>query len=77
MYFMDRDSSVSIVTRYGLDGPGIQFRWVARFYASVQTGPAAQPASYTMGTVSFPGVKSGRGVALTTHLHLAPRLQKE
>jgi hypothetical protein len=35
----------------------------ARFYAVVQTGPGAHPASYTMGTGSFPGVKRpGRGV---------------
>jgi len=29
----------------------------ARFSAPVQTGPGAHPASYTMGTGSFPGVK--------------------
>jgi hypothetical protein len=35
----------------------------ARFLAPVQAGPGAQPASCTMGTESFPGVKrSGRGV---------------
>jgi hypothetical protein len=28
-----------------------------RFFASVQTDPGAQPASYTMGTLLFPGVK--------------------
>jgi len=39
----------------------------ARFSASVNTGPGAHPASYTMGTGSFPGVKCGRGVTLTTH----------
>ena len=39
----------------------------ARFSAFVQTGPGAQPPSCTMGTVSFPGVKSGRGVTLTPH----------
>jgi hypothetical protein len=34
----------------------------ARFFAPVQTGPGAHPASCTMGTGSFPGVKrSGRG----------------
>ena len=38
----------------------------ARYSAPVQTGPGAHPASYTMGTVSFPGVKYGRGVLLTT-----------
>jgi hypothetical protein len=39
----------------------------ARFSAPVQTGPGAQPASCTMGTGSFPGVNSGRGVTLTPH----------
>ena len=35
----------------------------ARFSVPVQTGPRTHPASYTMGTGSFPGVKwSGRGV---------------
>jgi len=35
----------------------------ARFSAPIQTDPGAHPASYTMGTGSFPGVKrSGRGV---------------
>jgi hypothetical protein len=34
----------------------------ARFFAHVQTGPEAHPASCTMGTGSFPGVKQlGRG----------------
>jgi len=32
-------------TRYGLDGPGIESRWRARFSAPLQTGPGAQPAS--------------------------------
>ena len=57
-----RDSSVGIATRYGLDGPGIESRW-SEFFASVHIGPGAHPASYTMGTGSFPGVKRpGRGV---------------
>jgi hypothetical protein len=35
----------------------------ARFSAPVQTGPGAHPASYTVGTGSFPGVKQpGRGI---------------
>ena len=37
----------------------------SRFSAPVQTGPGAHPVSCTMGTASFPGVKSGRGVTLT------------
>ena len=57
-----RGSSVGIATRYGLDGPGIESRWGARFSAPVHTGPGAHPASCTMDTGSFPGVKRpGRG----------------
>jgi hypothetical protein len=66
-------SSVSIVTGYGLYGPGIESRWGARLSAPVQTGPGAHPASCTMGTGSFPGVESGRGVTLTLHPLLLPR----
>jgi hypothetical protein len=32
----------------------------ARFFAPVKTSPGAQPATYTMGTGSFPGVKRPR-----------------
>jgi len=65
-------SVVGIATGYGLDGPGIDSRWGARFSAPIQTGPAAYPAFCTMGTGSFPGVKSGRGVKLTPHPLLVP-----
>ena len=59
---MGRDSSVGIATRYGLGGQGIESRWGARFSAPVQTGPEAHPASCTMDTGSFLGVKRpGRG----------------
>ena len=54
---MVRDSSVGIATRYGLSGPGFESRRGLRFFASAQTGPGAYPASYTMGTRAFPGVK--------------------
>jgi len=43
-----------------------------RFSALVQTGPGAHPASCTMGTASFPRVKSGWGVRLTHHPLLVP-----
>jgi hypothetical protein len=39
----------------------------ARFSTPVQTGHGAHPTSCTMGTGSFPVVKSGRGVTLTPH----------
>ena len=48
----------------------------ARFSAPVQTSPGAHPAFCTMGTGSFPRVKSGRGMLLTTHPLLVPRLWK-
>ena len=49
---------------------------VARFSATVQTGPGAHPASYAMDTGSFPGVKRpGRGVDHPPDLE--PRLKKE
>ena len=48
----------------------------ARFSAPVQTGPGIHPASCTTGTGSFPGLKSGRGVTLTTHPLLVPRSWK-
>jgi hypothetical protein len=41
---------------------------------SVQTGSGAHPSSCPMDTGDpFPGVKRGRSVTLTTHLHLVPR----
>jgi len=49
----------------------------ARFSAHFQTGPGAHPASCTMGTCSFPGVNSGRGVTLTPHPLLVPLVMKE
>jgi len=54
-----------IATGYELDGAGIESQWGARFSAPVQTGREAHPASCTIGTGSFPGVKSSRGVTLT------------
>ena len=69
-------SVVGIATGYELDSPGIESRWGARFSAPVQTGPGAHPASCTMGTGYFPGVKSGRGVTLTSHALLVPCSRK-
>jgi hypothetical protein len=61
--FVGRDSSVGIATSYGLDGPGIEFRWRQGFFAPVRTGPGAHSAPYIMGTGPFPGVnRTGRGV---------------
>jgi DNA-binding transcriptional LysR family regulator len=67
-------SSYSDRLRAGRSGDRIPVG--ARFFAPVQTGPAAHPASCTMGTRSFQGVKSGRGVTLTPHPLLVPWSRK-
>ena len=48
----------------------------ARFSAPVQTGPGAHTASCAKGTRCHAGVKSGRGVTLTTYLFLVPWSRK-
>ena len=65
-------SSFGIATGYELDFPVIESQWGARFSAPVQTGPGTHPASCTMGTGFFPGVKSGWAVTLTPHPLLVP-----
>jgi len=67
-----RESSIGIVTGYRLDVSAIESRWGTRFSAPVQIGPGGHPASCTMGTESFPGVKSGQGVTLAPHSLLVP-----
>jgi len=59
-----------------MDSPGIESRWGSRFSAPVQTGPGANAPSCTMGTASFLGVKSGRGVTLTPQPLLMPWSRK-
>ena len=73
---MSRDSSVGIANRYGLDGPGIEFRSGQHFPhpSRPDLGPTQIPTQWV------PGLSRGqsdRGVALTTHPHLEPRLRKE
>jgi hypothetical protein len=74
--YCGQGSVVGIAAGYGLGGPGSNSVG-ARFSAPVQTGPGAHPASFTMGTGSFPGVKSGRGVTLTPHPLLVPLVKKK
>ena len=50
-------SSVGIATGYGAGRSGDRIPVGARFSAPLQTGPGAHPASCTMGTGVFPGVK--------------------
>jgi len=52
----------------------MESRWGARLLAPILTGPGTHPASYTMGTRSFPAVRRpGRGVDHPPHI--APRLR--
>jgi hypothetical protein len=63
-------------SRYSAGRYGDRIPVGARLSTPVQTGAEAQPASYTMGTGSFPGLKQlGRGVYHPPHL--APSLKKE
>jgi len=68
-------SSVGIATELRFGRSGIESRW-GRDFPPVQTGPGAHPTSCSMGTGSFPGVKCGWGVLLTTHTLLVPRSWK-
>jgi len=73
--YWDHDSPGGIAIRHGLDDPGIDSQWGARFSIPVQTSSEAHTATYTMDTGSFPGVKQpGRGVDHPPHL--APKLKK-
>ena len=76
LIFCGSGSSVGIAIDYVLDGPGIESRWGARFSA-VQTVPGAHPTACTLGTGSFPGVESGRGLTLTPHPLLVRSLKIE
>jgi hypothetical protein len=76
---LSRGISVSIVCGYGLDDRADEVRSPveARDFSSnicVQTSSEAMtqsPVHWVPG--SFPGVRRGRGVTLTTHPHLVPR----
>ena len=67
-----RGSVVGIATGHGAGRSGVRIPVAARFSAPVQTGSGAHPATCTMGTGSFPGIKSGRGVTLNPHPLLVP-----
>jgi hypothetical protein len=68
-------SVVGIATRYGLEGPGIESRWgeIFRTYPDRLQGP---PSLLYKGSGVFPGGKGGRGMMLTTHPLLVPKLRK-
>jgi len=55
-------SSVGLATELRAGWSGIESRW-GRDFPPVQSGPGAHPASYKMGTGSFPGGKVRPGPA--------------
>ena len=59
-------SSVGIATDYWMDVPEIESRWGEIFHTCPDQ-PWGPPSLLYNGTKSFPGVKYGRGVLLTTH----------
>ena len=73
--FRGPGSSVGIATELRAGRSGVESRW-GRDFPPVQTGPGAHPASCTVGTGSFSGIKRGRGVLLTTHPLLVSRSWK-
>ena len=75
LQFWGRVSSVGIATRYGLDGQGMESRWRRDFPHSSRPAlwPSQPPLKWVPGL--FTGI-NGRGLALTSHLHLVPRLKR-
>jgi hypothetical protein len=65
IYLLGRGSVVGIATCNRLDVSGIESRGRGEIFPTFQTSSESHPAYYTMDTGSFPGVKSGRVVALT------------
>jgi hypothetical protein len=74
--FYSLSVSVSIPTRYGLESPGIEFRWGRDFPHMSKLGLGPPSLLYNRYRLSFPEIKRlGRGVNHPPHL--APRLKKE
>ena len=73
--YIGPDSSIGITTDYRLDGPWSNLGG-DEIFPPVQTGPGALPNSSKLGIGSFPAVKCGRDVLLTTHPLLVLRSRK-
>jgi hypothetical protein len=79
IHLREQGSSVSIVSGYGLDDRAIEVRTPAEAKGCFLTSMSRLVLRYTQPPVQWvpgvlsPGVKSGRGVTLTTHPHLVSR----
>jgi hypothetical protein len=76
-YEVGPDISVDIATSYGLDDPGIECPRGRHFFGPLQIDLRAHTTSCKIGKGALSQGKSGRDVALTTHLHLTPMLKKK
>ena len=56
--YVDRDSAVGIVTRYGLDGPGIESRWGGEIFRTRPDRPWGTPSLLYNRYRGFPGGKA-------------------
>jgi hypothetical protein len=74
-FTVDRDSSVGIATRYGMDGPGIESRWQRDFLhlSRPALGPTQLPIRWVSGLSRG---KGDRSVTSNTHPHLVPWSRK-
>jgi len=58
-----RDSAVGIATCYGLDGPGVEFRWGGGRDFPQQSRRVVGPTMYNEHLISYPGAKqAGRDI---------------
>ena len=74
---MSQDSSVGIVTCYGLDGPGIESWWGSEIFLAGPDRPRGPTSLLYNEHGVYTGDKATRAWRQTTHSHLEPRLKKE
>ena len=55
---MGQDSAVGTATRYGLDGPGIEFWWGGEIFCTHPEWPWGLPSLLYNGYQVFPGGKA-------------------
>ena len=72
------EGAVGTATRYGRDGPQIEFRWGRGFPHPSKTEPKAHPTSWRMEILSLSwGKVDGIRPSVSPPPHLVPRLKKK